>query len=267
MLLANMATARHVYSRFPELALLRCHPPPKAKMVDELQELCHQLGLDIDLSSAGTLHVSRPPLGEGVSRHSKHFPKRLFFLNLCFFRFPNVQMSLNGIVGDDEYSAARKEVLTHMCSRPMQVSARRRRRLPVNTAREEEVPPVTVFCPPHPPRWLSISAAVPSSRSSSSSTTPSTSPSTRTSPRPSGDTPTSSSTGCWRRLSVWTSADRLLFLSPFRPSLATNDLFSPSPSGGRRLRTQLEAVNGRRSEIGVALQRQEDVVQESPGAQ
>lgn len=58
MLLANIATAHHIYQRFPELALLRRHPPPKTKMVDELQELCDQLGLDVDLSSAGALNVS-----------------------------------------------------------------------------------------------------------------------------------------------------------------------------------------------------------------
>ena len=57
MLLANIATAKHIYRKFPDLALLRRHPPPKAKMVDELQELCEQLGIDLDLSSAGALHV------------------------------------------------------------------------------------------------------------------------------------------------------------------------------------------------------------------
>ncbi|XP_044074661.1 DIS3-like exonuclease 2 isoform X2 [Siniperca chuatsi] len=87
MLLANIATAHHIHRKFPELALLRRHPPPKAKMVDELQELCDQLGIDIDLSSAGALHKS-----------------------------------LNTTLGDDEYSTARKEVLTHMCSRPMQMA-------------------------------------------------------------------------------------------------------------------------------------------------
>ncbi|XP_054623286.1 DIS3-like exonuclease 2 [Dunckerocampus dactyliophorus] len=87
MLLANIATANHIYKRFPELALLRRHPPPKAKMVDELQELCDQLGIDIDLSSAGALHKS-----------------------------------LLATLGIDEYSTARKEVLTHMCSRPMQMA-------------------------------------------------------------------------------------------------------------------------------------------------
>uniref|UniRef100_A0A4W6BXV3 DIS3-like exonuclease 2 n=1 Tax=Lates calcarifer TaxID=8187 RepID=A0A4W6BXV3_LATCA len=87
MLLANIATAHHIHRKFPELALLRRHPPPKAKMVDELQELCDQLGIKIDLSSAGTLHKS-----------------------------------LNTALGDDKYSSARKEVLTHMCSRPMQMA-------------------------------------------------------------------------------------------------------------------------------------------------
>lgn len=58
MLLANMAAAHHIYREFPDLALLRRHPPPKAKLVEELQELCIQLGIDIDLSSAGALHVS-----------------------------------------------------------------------------------------------------------------------------------------------------------------------------------------------------------------
>lgn len=58
MLLANMAAAHHIYREFPELALLRRHPPPKAKLVEELQELCVQLGIDLDLSSAGALHVS-----------------------------------------------------------------------------------------------------------------------------------------------------------------------------------------------------------------
>lgn len=87
MLLANIATAHHICRKFPELALLRRHPPPKAKMMDELQELCDQLGINIDLSSAGALHKS-----------------------------------LTATLGDDEYTSARQQVLTHMCSRPMQMA-------------------------------------------------------------------------------------------------------------------------------------------------
>ncbi|KAM3866069.1 DIS3-like exonuclease 2 [Diretmus argenteus] len=87
MLLANMATAHHIYRSYPEKALLRRHPPPQTKMVELLQEFCDQMGLNIDFSSAGALH-----------------------------------RSLHTTLGDDEYSSARKEVLTHMCSRPMQMA-------------------------------------------------------------------------------------------------------------------------------------------------
>uniref|UniRef100_A0A4W5PQL3 DIS3-like exonuclease 2 n=1 Tax=Hucho hucho TaxID=62062 RepID=A0A4W5PQL3_9TELE len=87
MLLANMATAHQIYRSFPNKALLRRHPPPQTKMVDDLQEFCDQMGLNIDFSTAGTLH-----------------------------------RSLNETLGDDEYTSARKEVLTHMCSRPMQMA-------------------------------------------------------------------------------------------------------------------------------------------------
>uniref|UniRef100_UPI00398F3F42 DIS3-like exonuclease 2 isoform X2 n=1 Tax=Pristiophorus japonicus TaxID=55135 RepID=UPI00398F3F42 len=87
MLLANMAVSHGIYNSFPELALLRLHPPPQTKMLDDLIEFCEQLGLELDFSTAGTLH-----------------------------------MSLNKTLGTDQYSAARKEVLTHMCSRPMQMA-------------------------------------------------------------------------------------------------------------------------------------------------
>ncbi|KAJ3595724.1 hypothetical protein NHX12_005027 [Muraenolepis orangiensis] len=87
MLLANMAVANHIYRSFPQQAMLRRHPPPQAKMVDELQEFCDQMGLAVDFSSAGALHTS-----------------------------------LHSTLGDDEYSSARKEVLTKMCSKPMQMA-------------------------------------------------------------------------------------------------------------------------------------------------
>ncbi|XP_067851360.1 DIS3-like exonuclease 2 isoform X2 [Heptranchias perlo] len=87
MLLANMAVAHNIYNSFPEQALLRLHPPPQTKMLDDLNEFCDQMGLDLDFSTAGTLHTS-----------------------------------LNKTLGTDQYSAARREVLTHMCSRPMQMA-------------------------------------------------------------------------------------------------------------------------------------------------
>ena len=36
MLLANMAVAHHISNAYPEVALLRRHPPPKDKSMDNL---------------------------------------------------------------------------------------------------------------------------------------------------------------------------------------------------------------------------------------
>uniref|UniRef100_A0ABI7Z8A3 DIS3-like exonuclease 2 n=1 Tax=Felis catus TaxID=9685 RepID=A0ABI7Z8A3_FELCA len=87
MLLANMAVAHKTYRAFPERALLRRHPPPQTKMLNDLMEFCDQMGLPMDFSSAGALNKS-----------------------------------LTKTFGDDKYSLARKEVLTNMCSRPMQMA-------------------------------------------------------------------------------------------------------------------------------------------------
>lgn len=87
MLLANMAVAHKIFRTFPEQALLRRHPPPQTKMLTDLVEFCDQMGLPMDVSSAGALNKS-----------------------------------LTKTFGDDKYSLARKEVLTNMYSRPMQMA-------------------------------------------------------------------------------------------------------------------------------------------------
>lgn len=85
MLLANMAVAHKIKKHYPDKAFLRRHPPPQVKMVDDLVELCNNLGFPIDASSAGTL-----------------------------------QRSLWRYAGTDELSTARMQVLVSMCSKPMQ---------------------------------------------------------------------------------------------------------------------------------------------------
>ncbi|VDI40701.1 DIS3-like exonuclease 2 [Mytilus galloprovincialis] len=85
MLLANMAVAHKIKKDFPKKAFLRRHPPPQSKMVDDLVELCSNLGFPIDPSSAGTL-----------------------------------QRSLWRYADDDNMSVARMQVLVSMCSKPMQ---------------------------------------------------------------------------------------------------------------------------------------------------
>ncbi|XP_077204215.1 DIS3-like exonuclease 2 isoform X1 [Paroedura picta] len=87
MLLANMAVAHQIYRSFPEKALLRRHPPPLTKIMNDLSEFCSQMGLEIDFSSAGALHKS-----------------------------------LTETFGTGKYAEARKSVLTNMFSRPMQMA-------------------------------------------------------------------------------------------------------------------------------------------------
>ncbi|XP_066477175.1 DIS3-like exonuclease 2 [Tiliqua scincoides] len=87
MLLANMAVAHRIYRAFPAQAVLRRHPAPQTKMLNDLTEFCSQMGLEIDCSSAGALHKS-----------------------------------LMEAFGEDKYADARKEVLTNMFSRPMQMA-------------------------------------------------------------------------------------------------------------------------------------------------
>lgn len=65
MLLANMAVAHKVHRAFPERALLRRHPPPQTKMLNDLVEFCDQMGLPMDFSSAGALNVSAGQWGGG----------------------------------------------------------------------------------------------------------------------------------------------------------------------------------------------------------
>lgn len=86
MLLANMSVARQIYNHAPKLAVLRRHPPPQTRQLDELETLCRGLGIDIDTSSAMALQQSIAALSDG-----------------------------------SEDAMTRTFVLTSMCSKPMQV--------------------------------------------------------------------------------------------------------------------------------------------------
>ena len=65
MLMANMAVARALYTRFPTLAFLRSHPPPKEDMMDDIKNHCDAIGLSLDVSSAKNLaHSLRESSGD-----------------------------------------------------------------------------------------------------------------------------------------------------------------------------------------------------------
>ncbi|XP_038075126.1 DIS3-like exonuclease 2 [Patiria miniata] len=58
MLLANMAAAHRVHDYKKKTALLRRHPPPKSKMMDDLAGMCADLGLKVDGSSSKSIQES-----------------------------------------------------------------------------------------------------------------------------------------------------------------------------------------------------------------
>ncbi|XP_072947788.1 DIS3-like exonuclease 2 [Epargyreus clarus] len=61
MLLANMAVAGRIITDYPNLAFLRCHPPPSGYMLRQLAAALKPIGIDLDVSSAGDLYRSILP--------------------------------------------------------------------------------------------------------------------------------------------------------------------------------------------------------------
>lgn len=58
MLLANMTVAKRIYEDHPNLAFLRCHPPPSRFMLQQLAKTLKPMGIDLDVTSSGNLYKS-----------------------------------------------------------------------------------------------------------------------------------------------------------------------------------------------------------------
>lgn len=58
MLLANTRVARKIYNVFPDIAVLRSHPPPNILKLKQLSESLETLGIHLDASSSKTLQES-----------------------------------------------------------------------------------------------------------------------------------------------------------------------------------------------------------------
>lgn len=73
MLLANMAVAKKISSCYPESSLLRRHPPPLMKSLEEVVSSLKKEGIELDVESAGSLHASleaiQDPLKRQLSRY------------------------------------------------------------------------------------------------------------------------------------------------------------------------------------------------------
>ncbi len=58
MLLANIAVAHRIYKMYPDRAILRRHPSPNAKQIEQVGESIQLYGFDCDIKSSGTIQVT-----------------------------------------------------------------------------------------------------------------------------------------------------------------------------------------------------------------
>ncbi|XP_071522150.1 uncharacterized protein [Panulirus ornatus] len=87
MLLANMAAAHKIYNSFPEIAVLRRHPPPLENPMEAAAHTLAAVGVFLNISNAGALNNS-------IAKY----------------------------IGKDKYSTGRLQVITSICSKPMQLA-------------------------------------------------------------------------------------------------------------------------------------------------
>ncbi|KAG0204304.1 exosome catalytic subunit dis3 [Mortierella sp. GBA30] len=74
MLLANISVARKIYEKFPDSAMLRCHPTPPAVNFEKLEKAVARMGITIDHSTSKTLSDS---LDNAVLPEEPYFNKLL----------------------------------------------------------------------------------------------------------------------------------------------------------------------------------------------
>lgn len=111
MLLANMAVAHHIYTAYPETAMLRRHPKPHQKQLDDLIELCKSFGISFNVTSSKTIHESlaKFPLGS---------PEREVLVNLTMRPMKNAEYFCTGSIEEGEYGhyALSVPLYTHFTS-------------------------------------------------------------------------------------------------------------------------------------------------------
>ncbi len=58
MLLANIAVAHRIYKNFPEKAILRRHPTPNTKQIEDLEKSIKSHGFNCDLKTSSSIQVN-----------------------------------------------------------------------------------------------------------------------------------------------------------------------------------------------------------------
>lgn len=73
MLLANTMVAEHLRIHFPTTAMLRNHHRPDAAPMDKAVKLLKAHGIDIDFTSAGSIHKSKAAYCKGENSENPHW--------------------------------------------------------------------------------------------------------------------------------------------------------------------------------------------------
>lgn len=73
MLLANTLVARHLNTHFPTTAMLRNHQPPESTSMEKAAKLLKPYGINIDFSSAGSIHKSKLNFSRGENLDNCHW--------------------------------------------------------------------------------------------------------------------------------------------------------------------------------------------------
>lgn len=96
MLLANMAIAHHIYEAYPETALLRRHPKPHEKQVEDVIEICRSFGINFNGTSSKTIQ-------ESLSQFPLSSPEREVLVNLTMRPMKNAEYFCTGSVEEDQH--------------------------------------------------------------------------------------------------------------------------------------------------------------------
>ena len=96
MLLANMAIAHHIYVAYPETALLRRHPKPHEKQLEDVIEICRSFGINFNGTSSKTIQDS-------LSQFPLSSPEREVLVNLTMRPMKNAEYFCTGSVEEDQY--------------------------------------------------------------------------------------------------------------------------------------------------------------------
>ena len=111
MLLANMAAAHHIYGAFPDMALLRRHPKPHPKQLEDFLNLCEAMSIAFDGGSSRAIHNS-------LTRFGASSTERLVLVSLIMKPMKNAEYFCSGSVEESQYGhyALSVPLYTHFTS-------------------------------------------------------------------------------------------------------------------------------------------------------